>query len=43
MKTLELARQKKLIKQAHAHLDIIEKELKFIFDSIKAKRSKKAA
>ena len=43
MKTLEQARKDKLIKQAHAHLDIVQAEIKHIFNSIKAKKEKKSA
>jgi hypothetical protein len=43
MKTIEVARQERLIKEAHKLLDRIESDLRHIFSSIKAKRSKKAA
>lgn len=38
MKTLDKTRKAEQIKEAHAHLDIVEAEFKRIFNTIKIKR-----
>jgi len=43
MKTIENLKKKRLIKEANELLDNIEATLHFIVDSIKEKKSKKAA
>ena len=38
MKTVDEAKRKLLIKQAHQHLNIVEREMKHIFRSIREKQ-----
>lgn len=38
MKTIDEVTRKRLIKQAHKHLDVVERELKYIFSAIKSKQ-----
>lgn len=40
MKTLDKTRKAKLIKEAHEHLDIVEAELKHIFEEVKKLNTK---
>lgn len=43
MNSIEQARKSRLIKQAHAILDRIEANLKHIFATVEAEKSKKSA
>lgn len=43
MKTMDPAKKAALIKQAHKHLDIVEREIKHMFAIIKERQKRKAA